>query len=186
MGNAANNIEAKETEDDPRDSIWSLASLIKFCLWFWWHWSHFSVHWSVVYLTQHSLPAPLTTEHANKNSAKEPEGKQTDKKDTNSSNPGNTEKKNKKNPKHQRGAETGVGVAAGCSGDWKRRRRVQTHGHSWSTDTDRFALTVTVPVPLAARLCHLEMLKQSLQEGRERRSRWRLARFTFTLMLGSN
>lgn len=41
-------------------------------------------------------------------------------------------------------------------------RTVQTQP---STDTDRFTVTVTVPVQLSGRLCHLEMLRQSLQEG---------------------
>lgn len=42
-------------------------------------------------------------------------------------------------------------------------QHVQTH--SW--DTDRLTVTVTIPVQLASRLCHLEMLRQSLRDGGE-------------------
>jgi len=62
-----------------------------------------------------------------------------------------------------------------CSGDQKQLSwlRFVQHAHTHTmtlhthteTDTDRFTLTVTVPVQLAGRLCHLEMLRQSLQEG---------------------
>lgn len=53
--------------------------------------------------------------------------------------------------------------------------RTDTHGqqrHGWGTDTDRFTVTVTVPVQLAGWLCHLEMLRQGLQEGWEEVEGW--------------
>lgn len=121
---------------------------------------------SVVYLADNPTAftvSPQHRRHANNNSEKEhKQAKRTQPKP----NPGKTEKKN--NLKSSRAGGGRGGVAEGARGTGHTHGR---HTHGPGTDTDRLALTVTVPVRLAARLCHLEMLKQSLQGGRGRRQR---------------
>ena len=102
---------------------------------------------------------------------------------SNKQNPNQTRKYPESNNTRSRAEEGGGGGEEGCAGRvrlelqvlrWRGNllvdvfptgtdtRTVQTQP---STDTDRFTVTVTVPVRLSGRLCHLEMLRQSLQEG---------------------
>lgn len=107
------------------------------------------------------------TRHTNNNSEKQHNGGKQKQRKHNQTKWGDTENQEIRGTRGETGSELEQGGSLSCR--WPKIQHVQTdrqHRHSWGTDTNQFTLTVTVPAQLAGWLCHLEMLRQSLQERR--------------------